>query len=352
MMAISDAPWSNFSDGDYSDAQYARACLVDRGPDAGTPKQRYSLRVREPSGVINRNGVHAAAGRISQVRGATAEQIRSAARALVRIYRDDLGEEPPPALLELAGMAAPAARAELPARSFRGRMYELADAHIRSDGSGRMVEAYITPFDRPTEIHDEDGHYEEVVTRGAFNQTLARRGLDFTVLYNHGRTYDGRTDGTLMVPVGVPRLIEPREHGLYSETEYLDNPLADTVLDGIKKGAIRGYSFQGRFIKSSRIRDHNRAGGQLITRSEVAMWEYGPVLKPAYEEANIVGTRMADWITELDSGDVDRLREILGVPTDAVVTPEGVDLRQREPVSRSSALAFSEIRVGRMRRRM
>ena len=55
---VSDTPWSNFKDSDYDDAQYARACLLDRGADAGTAKQRYSIPVREPDGTLNRNGCH------------------------------------------------------------------------------------------------------------------------------------------------------------------------------------------------------------------------------------------------------------------------------------------------------
>jgi HK97 family phage prohead protease len=235
---------------------------------------------------------------------------------------------------------------------YRDRTWETADVHVRSDGGGRIVEAYITPFDHPTEIHDSDGHYDEVISQTAFNKTLADRGLNFAVLYNHGRTYDGRTDGNLMVPIGVPRLIEPRERGLYSETEYLENPLADAVLDGVKKRALRGYSFSGRFVKSARARGE-RSGRPLITRSEIALREYGPVLYPAYEAALVVGTRMADLIAQIGPDDVDRLRELLGIAADAVATPDsGAGLRPHEPTERHSVPAAHTIRLGRIRRGM
>src|SRR3954463_6146200 len=45
---VSDTPWSKFKDSDYDDSQYARACLLDRGQDTGTAKQRYGIPVREP----------------------------------------------------------------------------------------------------------------------------------------------------------------------------------------------------------------------------------------------------------------------------------------------------------------
>ena len=77
----------------YSDEQYARACVLDRGADAGPPKQRYSLPVRDPSGTLNCDGVAAARGRLNQVTGASAEQIAAAKSkldALARAVREPL----------------------------------------------------------------------------------------------------------------------------------------------------------------------------------------------------------------------------------------------------------------------
>lgn len=117
---ISHRPWSDFSQADYTPAQWRRACLIDRGPDHGTEdtKQRYALPVREPDGTLNRNAVHAAAARINQVEGITDTQRAEAARELVRLYRQELGEEPPEPLLTLTTTTTAAAAAvvdELPA---------------------------------------------------------------------------------------------------------------------------------------------------------------------------------------------------------------------------------------------
>src|SRR4051794_10793266 len=62
---VSDTAWSQFKNSDCTDEQSARACLLDRGADAGTAKTRYSLPVREPDGTLNRNGGHAAAAVLS-----------------------------------------------------------------------------------------------------------------------------------------------------------------------------------------------------------------------------------------------------------------------------------------------
>lgn len=236
----------------------------------------------------------------------------------------------------------------LPSRDFvRDLTLRADDYQIRQDGGGRIVQAYITPFESPEEQRDQDGHYEETIGRTAFAKTLAERGLGFQVLFNHGRTFDGRTDGNLMMPIGVPRLVEAHERGLYSETEYLENPLADAALDAIKKGALKGYSFTGRFIKSARTRSSKVGGLPQIYRSEVAMREYGPVLFPAYEAAQIVGTRMVDLISQFDPDDVDRLRELLGV---ALATPSGAGPSGDDPALRQSIRMSHSIRLARLKK--
>lgn len=98
---VSNAPWSNFKASDYTDEQWLRACLIDRGAEAGTAKQRASLPVREPSGTLNRNGVIAAAGALAGARGGlknvSAEQKASARKKLLRLY-SIIGKEAPESL--------------------------------------------------------------------------------------------------------------------------------------------------------------------------------------------------------------------------------------------------------------
>jgi 2'-5' RNA ligase len=105
---VSDTPWSQFKTSDYTDEQYARACLLDRGENAGTAKQRYGLPVREPSGTVNRNACHAAAAVLSSVGGTgsargskvkgSPEQIASAKKKLISLYKNTLDEDVPKGL--------------------------------------------------------------------------------------------------------------------------------------------------------------------------------------------------------------------------------------------------------------
>lgn len=82
--SLSDAPWRGDASR-FTDEQWRVSCLLDRGPSAGTAKQRYALPVREPSGAINRRALGAAAARLGQVQ-AHPEQIAAARRELRRLY--------------------------------------------------------------------------------------------------------------------------------------------------------------------------------------------------------------------------------------------------------------------------
>jgi HK97 family phage prohead protease len=97
--AVVNRPWDG-SASRFEDDEYQRSCLVCR-PGDEPPKTRCSLPVLEPNGDLNRNGVHAAAGRLGQT-GLSPELKAQAARKLVRLYRQ-LGETPPPAVVAMAG---------------------------------------------------------------------------------------------------------------------------------------------------------------------------------------------------------------------------------------------------------
>lgn len=179
------------------------------------------------------------------------------------------------------------------------RAFPLEDISIRSGGDGRTVEAYAAVFDRAVPIRDHQGEYEEVIARGAFRKTLAERGTNFGVFYNHARDLYGGPSDTFSIPIGVPIEVKEDARGLVTVTRYNKTPLADQVLESIRNGDIRGQSFSGVFVKSNpqapRFGFAPADDGTLttVTRTEVAMREYGPTPFPAYDEAAILGVRAA-----------------------------------------------------------
>lgn len=105
METVSNTPWGEFKESDYSLEQWRRACLISP-PEQSDAKADYKLPVREPSGTLNRAGCHSAAAALAGARGgvnASVDQKRSAAKRLTSLYRNQLEEDPPESLLRLAG---------------------------------------------------------------------------------------------------------------------------------------------------------------------------------------------------------------------------------------------------------
>jgi HK97 family phage prohead protease len=195
-----------------------------------------------------------------------------------------------------------------PSRPEYMRMYPLEDMHIlrsADGGDGRTVEAFAAVFDQPAEIHDFEGHYQEVIDRTAFNRAIdhverQRGGLaNVKVLYNHGMTIQGTPSERFSVPIGVPVVIRAEARGLLTRTRYSETPLADEILESVRAGTISAQSFTGRIVRSDpqlgRGRQHRPRGSELpvVRRMELGLREYGPVLWPAYSGAEILGVRMS-----------------------------------------------------------
>lgn len=196
------------------------------------------------------------------------------------------------------------------------RTADIEDMAIRADGGGRTVEAFAIAYGSRTNISDAEGRYEELIVPTAAKRSLEVRGTQFEVLWNHGRAIDGRASSAAdAIPIGVPIEVTDTERGVYTVTEYLDHPVASAILEGIKKKAIRGQSFSGTFLETRRTKPTARGGLPLFERLKLDMREYGPVLRPAYAAAEIIGTRSSldSWLLEWAiADDEDRRAELLG----------------------------------------
>lgn len=178
------------------------------------------------------------------------------------------------------------------------RSWALDDIQIlrAADGhsDGRTVEAYATVFETPTEIHDQHGDYYEVIARNAFKRVLDR-GIDKVgVYYHHGLTIHGTPSDLGSVPIGSPVDIRADGKGLRTVSRFNASQLADSVLEAIRAGDIKGYSFRGRIYKSNPMRlPRARPGASLptVTRTELGLTEYGPTPTPAYADAGILAMR-------------------------------------------------------------
>lgn len=93
--AISEAEWDG-SASRFTDEEWQRSAVVDRGAEFNTPKERYAVPILEPNGDLNRAAVHNAAARINQV-DASPSAISAGKRKLIAAYRR-LDEEAPDSL--------------------------------------------------------------------------------------------------------------------------------------------------------------------------------------------------------------------------------------------------------------
>lgn len=101
---VSTKPWSNYSESDYTLEQWYNACLIRPPKSELTSKSQCKLPIKTPNGVVNRNGVFAAAAALAGARSpinASSEEKAKAARALVRHYRE-MDKEPPASLLKFS----------------------------------------------------------------------------------------------------------------------------------------------------------------------------------------------------------------------------------------------------------
>ena len=172
----------------------------------------------------------------------------------------------------------------------RAASFDLADFEIRAsaDDDGLTVAGYIARFGQPTTIRDFMGEYTEELKRGAFTRTIAERGAaKVKMQLDHGHdTLFGN------LPIGVWTDLREDRKGLYGEGRILDTWHTIPVRAAIEAGAVDGMSFRFKVVRE----DWKKAtkAGELDHRtiSEVALFEAGPVVFPAYE-GTTVGVRSA-----------------------------------------------------------
>lgn len=99
---ISEKPWGEISEADYTLGQWHNACLIHLHIGPPTSKSQCKLPVKTPNGALNRNGVHAAVAALAGARAtlkAPPTQKAKAAGALRRYY-SELNEKPPESLMK------------------------------------------------------------------------------------------------------------------------------------------------------------------------------------------------------------------------------------------------------------
>src|SRR5258708_5708526 len=183
------------------------------------------------------------------------------------------------------------------------RAFPLEDLSVRTTRDGRIVDAYLAVFDTPAPVHDQDGEYEEELDPVVFNRAISdarpqgsRATWRVGVFYNHGMTIMGTPSDRHSMPVAVPLDIKTDSHGVRATDKYHRSQFCDEIVEGLKSGAIPGYSFSGQFRQSRPLIPRGgfrrgRDGLPRVRRMESTLKEYGPTPFPVYADAAVLGIR-------------------------------------------------------------
>jgi phage head maturation protease len=228
----------------FTDEQYARSCVLDRGPSVESVKARYSLPVKEPSGELNCDGVSSALGYIGQVKNATPEQIAAARRKLE-------------ALSAQCKSQSSSSSSESRSRPTPGEVETRALPDLvaveEEDGTRRLRGRI--PYG--VESREFPGGWREVIDAGALNS--ADLG-DLVVTVDHAGVPLGRHPRTLE--------LEDRSDGLHWAVEP-PRSRAD-IVEAVERGDIRDTSWR-MIVKRDRWEGDVRHVEEIRALRDVAL---------------------------------------------------------------------------------
>lgn len=209
------------------------------------------------------------------------------------------------------------------------------EVRAETEGDGLTLEGYGAVFNSPTRIDSWEGLFDETIAPGAFAKTIAERTP--VVQFDHGHH-----PAIGSIPIASIEDLREDRHGLLLRARLHDNDLVKPVRDAIASGAINGMSFRFRVIKE----ELDESGDvPLRTIREVALFELGPVVFPAYADTT-VGVRGLPGVTD------EQLRAAIA---NVLATPTlGADITDQEPLAhsgltsdaRSRALALLTLKEG------
>ncbi len=180
----------------------------------------------------------------------------------------------------------------------RAKKAKESDAEPVDDGRIGTLEVNFSQFNTWYRIDSWwEGTFLERTAPGSFKKTIAERGSQVKVLFNHGMDLN-IGDKVL----SVPEVIEERK-----DSPYLEGPLFDTtfnrdLLPGLRAGAY-GSSFMFEVLGETWDREpepsrDNPDGLPERTITEVRLHEAGPVTWPANPDATAGVRSGVDWFAD------------------------------------------------------
>lgn len=324
-----EIPWDP-SPERFTDEQWTRACVLDRGPEVANVRERYALPIREPDGTFNRNAVRAAPSLLARIVGVSAAVIAAAARALVFAFR--LLREPVPE--SLVRLAARDERRELMQTTERPTAGVVEQRSAPAEAPPLRVEGNRLCGLIPFGVESRDlGGWKERLEPGCLAQAV-KDDLVATLGHDVNRIL-GRFPTTLTT--------EDRDDGMAWEVELPNGPTGQDVREAVRRGDLRATSWR-------MVVGRDRWEGDLRVVEEIReLRDVAVVANPAYEttaelrsqpEHEPAETREEEHTMEIE----DRTEGGGGLAVeDRSVAPETPDIETRV------IEAFSSVRKGESR---
>ena len=191
----------------------------------------------------------------------------------------------------------------------RDNLSRIVEFRAAPSDDGLTLHGYAAVFNEWTEIDSWEGTFRERIAPGAFKRTLGQR---MPVLqFDHG---SHPLIGS--IPLGRITSIVEDERGLKLKARLSNNWLVEPVRDAIRDGAINGMSFRFSVPANGDKVVRGKDGMLERTINEIALYEVGPVVFPAYEQTT-VGVRSRQALDALQDPEVrSELARILATGTD------------------------------------
>ena len=237
---------------------------------------------------------------------------------------------------------------------FRG-VLDAVELRAQTESDGSTMFGHFALFDTWTEIDSIfEGRFLERIAKGAFRKTFKENARSMRVTFDHG--FDSQLGDK---PLGPIDALSEQDQGAYYEVPLLDTDynrdfilptLEGRLMNGEKRGSdgLLGASFRFRVIADEwndepGVSKDNPMGLPERTIREVRLYEFGPVVYPAYEGATAKVRSLTDHFRKKEiarRGASERAARFFNdlAPADKVTEAENPD---------GPAVGHPEVRAGR-----
>jgi HK97 family phage prohead protease len=239
---------------------------------------------------------------------------------------------------------------------------------VRADADpadSSLMHGHFAVFNRWTEIDSWfEGRFLERIAPGAFKKTFREQRESVKVQFDHGfDVYVGDA------PLGPIDDLREDDEGAYYEVPLLDTDynrdrvlpmLQGRLMNGEQRGSVLGASFRFRVVADEwnsepEKSDGNPDGLPERTIKEVRLYEFGPVVFPAYEEATAGVRSLTDHFLQrriARQGGAERAaRHLAPAAPSTEAEPTVEPARSHSTDKRSVLLAAAQTEILKLQRR-